>query len=127
VSEQEWIAKFEKGAKAPFLRYPHENIAYNPEKGFIGFIWCEEDDALVVTKLVGDSIYWLEGLTDMLIERNMGNVYYTTYRHPKAFCKLFGGEVEETEDRDGKKLYHIWSTPDKVVAALNRRSKKCPA
>jgi hypothetical protein len=123
-----WIKLFEKKSGTKFHRRWDEHLIYEESRGFIGVIVNKEEQAIVITKMVGDGEYWAAGIAAMLEDaepHGIDKLFFTTYRNPRAFCRLLGGVIAGHEVKeDGRVLYQIISNLRMTCEALDRRKTK---
>jgi hypothetical protein len=127
---EKWIKLFERKSGTPFTVQKHEQIVYNEDKGFYGYILNAAEKTMVVTKLCGDGKHWVEDIArnlEAFEDFGIDKLFFTTYRNPKAFCRLLGGVIAGHQVKaDGRTLYYIVSNLKMTKESLERREAKCP-
>lgn len=94
-----WVGLYEEKSGATFSLEPAEEIVFHRDHGF--FTWMIGKDYLHIFKMVGDASYFKPIIYEMLKKICLfgrKGILCSTRRNPKAFMRIFGGEVYKEEN-----------------------------
>lgn len=93
-----WVGLYEEKAGIYFGLEPQEEIIFHRDHGFV--TWMMGKDYLHILKMAGNSCFWKPVLYEMLEKVCLAGwkgIMCTTRRDPKAFIRIFGGQIDKQE------------------------------
>jgi hypothetical protein len=97
---EEWVEAYEERDGSKYVLSPGERPVYDerhPERGFFTFYFDVQKKQMIIPKMCGDGRHWkpliLGVLARLKADGLIRRIYCFTKRNPKAFTRIFGGEI----------------------------------
>jgi hypothetical protein len=97
----EWVEAYEERDDCEYILSPREQVRWDPMHGFFTYLFDSKRQQFVIPKMCGNGMHWkpviLKIFRYMKAKGWVKRIYCFTKRNPKAFVRMFGGEVVAME------------------------------